>query len=51
MYMKYVSFLLPPLEAALSIFNVSLFFGSETVFDKGLIKTEETAISTEMYPV
>ena len=46
MDMKYVSFPLPPLEAVLSVFNVSLFC-SETFFEKELIKTEETAISAE----
>lgn len=41
-YMKYGSFLWPPLEAALPIFNV-IFFCSKTIFEEELVKTKETA--------
>ena len=42
---KYVSFLWPPPEAALSIFDVKLCL--KTFFEKGLMIRKETAISAE----
>jgi hypothetical protein len=44
--MKYVSFLWPPLEAALSVPDVSRFM-LKTVFEMALIKTNEIAISVD----
>jgi hypothetical protein len=44
---KYVTFLWPVLDAALSIFNVS-FFVKTPFFEKDLIKTKEIAIIAKL---
>jgi hypothetical protein len=44
--MKYFSFLWPPIVAVLSILNYR-FFGYKDVFEKELIKIEETATNSE----
>jgi hypothetical protein len=40
-YVKYVRFPWPPLEAALSIFTVSLFFCSRTIFGERINNKKE----------
>ena len=45
-YMKYVSFPLPPLEAALSVFNVGNFFFKQ-FRGKRLINVKEIVITAE----
>ena len=44
--MKYVSFPWPPVEAALSVFNVSLFV-KDFIFEKDVVKIREVAVVTE----
>ena len=44
--MKYVSFPWPPVEAALSVFNVSLFV-KDFIFEKDVVKIREVAVITE----
>ena len=45
--MKYVSFHWPPVEAALSNFNVSCLVKDFFFFEKDVVKTREIAINPE----
>jgi hypothetical protein len=45
--MKYVSFPWPPLEAALPILNVSLFFSKNNFLGTELLKTKDVSIIVE----
>ena len=48
-YVKYVSFPLPPLEAALSVFNFGIFSFENNFFEKKLTTVQETVINDETY--
>ena len=47
-YTKYVSLSWPPLEAALSIPNLSLFLLKKTTFGEWIIKIKEIAVGAEL---